>query len=144
MRRNYRPINTNRTHGKKGIIIFSIISFFLSLGVAILFIILKNENVFFRWFAIIVGSFFAILSLIVLLIHTTVYLEIKDNNLVYHRFFVKKTIACKQIKKLVYNSGSYALYLDNDQLLFVIDSSDVGAQTILSFLEKHKVQAVYK
>ena len=125
-----------RTYASKGLILFlsGVILFAALIIVGSIFLV---DNMALKIILIIFCAIFIVLSLIVLLLEGVNYLSLDETNneLVVHKFIVKKKIPLTEISRIDNNEGFY-IFSKGKKELYRIGVNVTGANTLIVRLER--------
>ena len=128
-----------RTYPIKGLLIFLIITFVVSLAAVIYFIIAQDDVFVVRLLVWIFCGAFTIISLIVMCDQIFNYIEVRDDKLISHKFLTKKIVNIKNIERIVNEDNVSNVYVDNQKVFYFFTFSK-EAQEILVYLDKMHVR----
>lgn len=129
-------MNKLRTKPIKGLVIFALIVFVVSLAMILLFgIDYQNQT---KVIAILVfifcGAFFLV-SLFVLVNQLFCYLELKNDRLIHHILWFTKSIKVDKINKITLEDGMYKIF-SGSKIFYQMPSLIRGSNEIIIGLEK--------
>ena len=127
-----------RTYPIKGLMIFLIITFIVSLAAVIYFIIAQDDPIVIRVLVWIFCGAFSIISLIVMSDQLFNYVEVRDDKLISHKFLTKKVINIKNIQRIKSEENIFNVYVDNMKVVSFYSYSK-ESQEIIVYLDKHHV-----
>lgn len=128
-----------RTYPIKGLLIFLIITFVVSLAAVIYFIIAQDDVFVVRLLVWIFCGAFTIISLIVMCDQIFNYIEVRDEKFISHKFLSKKIVDINNIQRIRNEDNVFNVYVDNQKITSFYSYSK-EAQEILVYLDKMHVQ----
>ena len=131
-----------RTKPVRGLIIFALIASLVSIGAIVLFAI-DRSNLFISILVFIFGGLFAMGGLLIVFDQLFHYVELKEDLLINHVFFIKKVLEINKINRITLKQGMYEVYTKKARFC-TIPSRLNGADKIIIGLSRRGVNVEEK
>jgi len=128
-----------RTRPVKGITIFAFIVLIVSILLIVFFALSFNkENTVISILTFVFCGAFSLVSIFVLFNQLFCFIELKENTLIRHILWIKKTTKIEKITKIILEEGIYKIFIDNKKFCDM-PSAIKGSNEIIIELEKNGI-----
>lgn len=124
--------NPIKSSFSKGLLVFLIVMWALTLGFGVLTYFLIKDQAF-AVFSYIFCGVFHVIAIIVIIDTLTSYVIVEGNKITKHVFLSKRVVKIKKITKIIHVNGAYVIYVDQRKFVTLNDRDPQTSKMLFQF-----------